>query len=126
MADPLPGDAESLFLCLSGRGFMIIHGVFTTEDKADTWASCANEWYGDDHPLTPIRVEPVKKDIRPFPAAQMRAVVDAGADNTEALAALFSTLVDDPPEPPPLDPAPPEPLHEGQPDPQPTRGGRRA
>jgi hypothetical protein len=96
--DALPVDAETQYLCVSGRGFLIIHGVFTTKAKAEAWRDAANIWHGEGHPLVPIRVEPVKTDIRPFPAAALQNLIEAetaGESTDEALRAMFATLDDD-------------------------------
>lgn len=101
MRDPLPAEAETEYLCLSGRRMMIVLGVFSTKQKAETWRDAANIWYGPDHPLHPVRIEPVKKDIRPFPAAELHRLQEAeeaGEPTDDALHAFFETLVDDGPD----------------------------
>jgi hypothetical protein len=97
--DPLPADAETEYLCLSGRNLTIIHAVFSSKEKAEAWRDAANIWHGEGHPLVPIRVEPVKKDIRPFPAAalqQLTEATEAGEPTDDALRAMFDTLLDGP------------------------------
>lgn len=102
--DPLPVDAEVEHLCLSGRHLIFIHGVFSTQEKADRWAAAANIWYGEGHPLHPVRVEPVKRDIRPFPAAELDALKAADSPEAQdaAIHAMFGTLLDEPHAPPGL------------------------
>lgn len=97
MADPLPAEADTEFLCLSGRGMTIVLGVFSTKEKAEAWRDSANVWYGADHPLHPVRVEPVKKDVRPFPVDAMKKMGEAKteAERNAAMREMFSTLDDD-------------------------------
>jgi hypothetical protein len=128
--DRMPAEAESMWLCYGGAVTRCILGVFTTRAKADTYAEAANEWYGADHPLCPIRVEEVKVDIRPFPSAALARLRDADDPESreDALTDLFVDLA--------LDmPAMPDEVPEAQedalteryldmPDPAPRRGGR--
>lgn len=118
--DPLPAEASEIYICVSGRLGMFIHGGFTTRGKADAWAKAANIWHGVDHPFYPIRVEPLKMDVRPFPAGALQAMQDAETPEAEnaALHSMFATLVDD-------EPAEEPPAAGDEPDPAPRRGGRR-
>ncbi len=36
---------------------MMILAVFDEREKADAFAANANEWYGEDHPMTPLTVD---------------------------------------------------------------------
>jgi len=102
----MPAEANGMFVCHGGRTVKVILGVFTTREKADTYAKRADAWYGSDHPLTPISVEPVKVDIQPFPewpAADEDDEADAlterllDEDAESRVAEIFATI--DQPEP---------------------------
>ena len=53
---------------------MMILAVFMDKDEAYKWAENANEWYGEDHPLTPLTVQDNDTwfEPRPFPVEAMR------------------------------------------------------
>lgn len=91
-------EGAQLYVCVGSGRLKVLLTAFTDKTQAEAWVDSANEWYGRDHPLTPIKVEPVRMNMRPFPVAAMRALdaAETEEDSDEAIRAMFATLVDDP------------------------------
>jgi hypothetical protein len=52
---------------------MTVLAIFPTSEEAREWAENANEWYGPEHPLTPLTVvDDVLSSPRKFPVEVMR------------------------------------------------------
>lgn len=53
---------------------MMVLAVFMDKDEAHKWAENANDWYGEDHPLTPLTVGHFDTlfEPRPFPVEALR------------------------------------------------------
>lgn len=52
---------------------MNVLAVFPTSEEAWNWAKNANEWYGEEHPLTPLTVvDNILSSPSKFPVEAMR------------------------------------------------------
>jgi hypothetical protein len=52
---------------------MTVLAIFPTSEEAWEWAENANEWYGADHPLTPLTVtDDILSSPPKFPVEAMR------------------------------------------------------
>ena len=64
---------------------MMVMAVFMDKDEAYAWAANANEWYGEDHPLTPLTVDTSDTlfEPRPFPVEALRPKAPPKRDFTQ-------------------------------------------
>ena len=71
---------------------MTIFAVFTTREAAEDAAANANQWYGPDHPLTPLEVVDDRTlwlDPRKFPNQDEPTALEQGMLKIYAAAARF-------------------------------------
>lgn len=78
------------------RRIMTVVAVFTNSNEAQAWADNANEWYGEDHPITPLEVEPVEALSAPplFPVGAFRTMKEESAEQERLHAAATQCLLD--------------------------------